>query len=106
MTGGELQKKIMTFLEKTYKERCYIINVVKAGKSGNPDLVVCIDGQFYGFEVKAGRDTDKPLQSAQLARIGDAGGCGGFVRSVADVEQIIALRTKPKWDSSEIIHKL
>ena len=44
------------------------------GRSGVPDVVACLDGQFIGIECKAGSGRTTPLQERELQAIEDAGG--------------------------------
>ncbi len=59
------------------------------GTSGIPDIIACIDGRFYGFEVK--NEVGKPtaLQEATIHKIQSAGGTALVVRSVDEVKHII-----------------
>jgi len=61
----------------------------KTGKSGCPDITICVKGKFIGLEVK----TDKGVQSvSQLKAQRQIERVGGFyyiVRSVDDVQSII-----------------
>lgn len=44
------------------------------GRSGVPDIVACLKGQFIGIECKAGKGTTTALQDRELKRIREAGG--------------------------------
>jgi len=44
------------------------------GRSGVPDVIVCLKGQFIGLECKAGNNKPTALQERELQRILDAGG--------------------------------
>jgi hypothetical protein len=44
------------------------------GRSGVPDIVCCIDGNFIGIECKAGKNKATALQLKELAAIREAGG--------------------------------
>ena len=59
------------------------------GTAGIPDILACIDGQFFAFEVKT--DTGKPtrLQEAMIQKILSAGGIAAVVRSVEEVRALI-----------------
>ena len=59
------------------------------GTAGIPDIIACIDGHFFGFEVKT--DTGKPtaLQEATIRKILNAGGTAAVVRSVGEVSALI-----------------
>ena len=55
------------------------------GTAGIPDIIACIDGKFYAFEVKT--DVGKPtkLQEATIRKIRSCGGTALVVRSVDEV---------------------
>lgn len=66
--------------------------------SGVPDLLVCIDGHLFGFEVKhqkpgesrehaLGRAT--PIQCRQIERITEAGGTARVILSAGEALDII-----------------
>lgn len=44
------------------------------GRSGVPDIIACLKGQFIGIECKAGKGTTTALQERELSRIRAAGG--------------------------------
>lgn len=44
------------------------------GRSGVPDIVACLKGQFISIECKAGNGTTTALQDRELSRIRAAGG--------------------------------
>ena len=60
------------------------------GTAGIPDVIACIDGGFYGFEVKTDEGTPTKLQLAKIRKINAAGGIALVVRSVEDVKAVIA----------------
>ena len=59
------------------------------GTAGIPDIIACVNGHFFGFEVKT--ETGKPtkLQEATIRKILVAGGTALVVRSVAEVQSVI-----------------
>lgn len=59
------------------------------GTAGIPDIIACVDGRFYAFEVKT--ETGKPtkLQEATIRKILKAGGVAVIVRSVNEVQAVI-----------------
>ncbi len=59
------------------------------GTAGIPDIIACIGGKFYGFEVKTERGKPTVLQEATLRKIQAAGGTAVVVRSVADVKAVL-----------------
>lgn len=87
MLGSKLSKKAIKHLETNYK--AVVINLVATSKKGNPDLIACIKGKFYAFEIKGSTDTEKELQKQKLHNITIAGGFGGFVYCLEDIDNII-----------------
>lgn len=85
-TEQKIQKEIVDYLEKGGH---YVIKVVKAVKSGTPDLVVCTmdSGKFYAIEVKRPdkRKNTTPLQDFHLNLINKTGGKAFVADSVYDV---------------------
>ena len=67
---------------------------MNAGQSGWPDIIACIKGDFFGFEVKGDTDTEKALQEQKFLAIYQAGGYGGFVYSVEQVKNIIRYKLR------------
>ena len=59
------------------------------GTAGIPDILACIGGRFYGFEVKTERGKPTALQEATIRKIQAAGGIAAVVRSVADVKAVL-----------------
>ncbi len=72
-TEQQLQKKIITYLEK---EGCYIVKVISATKAGVPDILGCYEGVFFGIEVKTPKTASNvsKLQDYNLDKISLAGG--------------------------------
>lgn len=60
------------------------------GTAGIPDIIACVKGRFFGFEVKNENGQPTALQSATLRKITAAGGVAVVVRSVADVRTVLA----------------
>ena len=60
------------------------------GTAGVPDIIACIGGVFFAFEVKTAAGRTTKLQEATIRRITDCGGRAVVVRSVADVKAAIA----------------
>lgn len=44
------------------------------GRSGVPDIICCLEGNFLAIECKAGKGTTTALQDRELQRIANAGG--------------------------------
>jgi hypothetical protein len=59
------------------------------GTAGIPDIIACIDGRFYAFEVKTEIGRTTKLQDAIIRKILACGGTALVVRSVDEVRAVI-----------------
>lgn len=59
------------------------------GTAGIPDIIACIGGRFFGFEVKTEYGKPTKLQEATIRKILAAGGTALVVRSVDEVRTAI-----------------
>ena len=86
MAEAEIVRSIQRYLKTV--PRCFFWKEHGGmyGTAGIPDIIACIDGRFYGFEVKTQTGRPTALQEATIRRINDAGGIALVVCSVADVK--------------------
>lgn len=89
MKEADIVKAIMRFLKTLPNCFAWKEHGGMYGTAGIPDIIACIDGKFYGFEVKT--DTGKPtkLQESTIRKINKAGGIAVVVRSVDEVKSIL-----------------
>lgn len=59
------------------------------GTAGIPDIIACIDGRFYAFEVKQPGGRLTRLQEATLDQLQAAGGAAFKVTSVEEVKEAL-----------------
>ena len=59
------------------------------GTAGIPDVICCLDGRFFAFEVKTADGVVTKLQERTIHRIKVAGGHAYVVRSVEDVKAVL-----------------
>ena len=59
------------------------------GSAGIPDVICCLDGRFFAFEVKTPEGRLTKLQEQTIHRIKVAGGHAYVVRSVEDVKAVL-----------------
>lgn len=59
------------------------------GTAGIPDIIACVGGRFYGFEVKTDKGKPTALQEATIRKINAAGGTALVVRSVDEVRTVL-----------------
>jgi Holliday junction resolvase len=60
------------------------------GTSGLPDVVACVGGQFFAFEVKQPGGRLTKLQEATMRKINEAGGNAYKVTSAENVKEILS----------------
>lgn len=59
------------------------------GTAGIPDIIACINGKFYAFEVKTAIGKTTALQDATIRKINNCGGHAYVVRSVDEVKSLL-----------------
>lgn len=89
MAEKEIVVKILRYLKTVpkcfaWKEHCGMY-----GTAGIPDVIACIDGRFYAFEVKTPVGKTTKLQDATIRKILACGGTAVVVRSVDEVRAVI-----------------
>ncbi len=60
------------------------------GTAGIPDIIACVEGRFYAFEVKQPGGRLSRLQEVTLKKIEAAGGVAVMVTSVDEVKSTLA----------------
>ena len=85
------QKKILEWLRKTYPGTGFFWKA-QAGpycRGGIPDICGCLDGHFFGFEVKRPGGKPTELQKETIRQINAAGGTALIVTTVEQVKEAI-----------------
>lgn len=85
--SNPLQPKVIGVLEDEFE--AFTVNVTAASKSGVMDVLACIKGEFWAFEVKWKSDRPSPLQKQKINAVADAGGRAYFIRSVDQLRRTI-----------------
>jgi len=85
----EIVSKILRYLKTVPKCFAWKEHGGVYGTAGIPDIIACIDGRFYAFEVKAPEGKPTKLQEATIRKILAAGGTAVVVRSVDEVRAVI-----------------
>lgn len=89
MTSAPMEREITQAIRLHLVKRgafCFKVHGGAFQMAGIPDLIGCIDGRFFGLEVKRPGGRATALQSAILRRIEQAGGIAAVVTSVAEAE--------------------
>lgn len=85
----DIVKAIMAYLKTVPRCFCWKEHGGMYGTAGIPDIIACVDGRFYGFEVKSEKGTATKLQEATIRKITKAGGIAAVVCSVNEVKEIL-----------------
>jgi hypothetical protein len=59
------------------------------GRVGLPDIIGCVEGQFYGLEVKQHGEQATERQLYEMHQWADAGAIVAVVRCVADCREVV-----------------
>lgn len=99
MLGSKLSSICIRHIENEHNG--YVVNIIHSGKSGTADLLACINGKFFAFEIKGSSDITCPLQDEKLCEVSRAGGYGGYVYSVRDLDDIVENLIQPNKKRSK-----
>ena len=89
MKESDIVKAIMKYLKTVPGCFCWKEHGGMYGTAGIPDIIACINGRFFGFEVKTKDGKPTKLQEATIRKILAAGGTALVVRSVDEVRAAI-----------------
>ena len=89
MKEADIVKAIMKYLKTVPGCFCWKEHGGMYGTAGIPDIIACINGHFFGFEVKTEIGKPTKLQEATIRKILTAGGTALVVRSVDEVRTAI-----------------
>lgn len=90
MREADIVKAILRYLKTVPKCFFWKEHGGMYGTAGIPDIIACINGRFYGFEVKIEDGRPTKLQESTIRKIKNAGGIALVVRSVDEVKAVIA----------------
>lgn len=90
MKEADIVKAILRYLKTVPKCFFWKEHGGMYGTAGIPDIIACINGRFYGFEVKTEDGKPTKLQESTIRKIKNAGGIALVVRSVDEVKAVIA----------------
>ena len=91
MTEKTLQKLFITFLQHN---KIYYVKTITCSRAGVPDILACIRGAFYAFELKSSAGIESDLQKYNGEKIQLSGGV--YILLTPDnyqpvIQQLIAL---------------
>lgn len=87
---SRLQLKIRKHLEKTFKGSWWFkVHGGPFQPAGIPDLLGCVDGQFFAFEVKRPGKRPSAIQRKVMGIIQEAGGVAEVVYTPTQAEEYV-----------------
>lgn len=89
MLEKDITNRILKYLRTLPHCFCWKEHGGMYSTSGMPDIICCINGIFYAFEVKTPIGRLTLLQQATIDKINDAGGRAYKVTSPDEVKNII-----------------
>lgn len=89
MKEADIVKAILRYLKTIPKCFFWKEHGGMYGTAGIPDIIACINGRFYGFEVKTEDGRSTKLQESTIRKIKNAEGIALVVRSVDEVKAVI-----------------
>lgn len=89
MKESDIVRAIMKYLKTVPECFAWKEHGGMYGTAGIPDIIACIGGRFFGFEVKTEDGKPTKLQEATIRKILAAGGTALVVRSVDEVRTAI-----------------
>ena len=89
MKEADIVKAIMKYLKTVPRCFAWKEHGGMYGTAGIPDIIACIDGRFFAFEVKTEIGKPTKLQEATIRKIRSAGGTAVVVRSVEEVKAVL-----------------
>lgn len=88
MNEADIVRAILNYLKAIPKCFAWKEHGGMYGTAGIPDIIACIGGRFYGFEVKTEKGRPTALQEATIKKIQKAEGQAFIVHSVDEVRAI------------------
>ena len=85
----DIVKAILQYLRTIPRCFCWKEHGGMYGTAGIPDIIACVDGRFFGFEVKTVDGKPTKLQEATIRRIQASGGTAAVVHSVEEVRRVL-----------------
>ena len=89
MAERDIVAAILRLLRATPNCFCWKEHGGMYGTAGIPDIIACINGRFFAFEVKTETGKTTKIQDATMQRIKNAKGQAFTVRSAAEVAAIL-----------------
>lgn len=90
MTEKDIVQSILRYLKTVPHCFAWKTHGGMYGTAGIPDIIACVDGRFFAFEVKTTTGKATPLQETTIRKILASGGTAVVVRSVDEVRALLS----------------
>lgn len=97
-------RRIMKWLKNQPDCFCWKEHGGMYGTAGIPDIICCINGRFVAFEVKNAVGKTTVLQEMDIKSIQNAGGIAAVVRSLDEVQTVVAAVKEMEHDKTDLSH--
>lgn len=79
------------FLNETFGQRIWYFKVLgsEGQKSGVPDIVGCLDGKFFGVELKVKPNKPSDKQLYEIEKITAAGGAAAVIWNMDELKEFM-----------------
>lgn len=84
MAEREIHRAIAAYLRSG---GAYVVKTAPPMENGTPDLLACLNGRFFGIEVKQPGKSPSKIQQHRMRQIQQAGGFAFTATSVDDVRE-------------------
>ena len=89
MLEKDIVNAIMRYLKSTPECFAWKTHGGIYGTTGIPDIIACVSGRFYAFEVKQPGNKLTKIQEMMIRKISEAGGKAYKVTSLENVKAIL-----------------
>ena len=86
---ADIVRAILRYLKTVPNCFCWKEHGGMYGTAGIPNVIACIGGRFFVFEVKTEKGKATALQESALRKIQKCGGNAAIVRSVEEVKRML-----------------
>ena len=86
---ADIVRAILRYLKTVPNCFCWKEHGGMYGTAGIPDVIACIGGRIFAFEVKTEEGKATALQESVLRKIQKCGGNAAIVRSVEEVKRML-----------------
>ena len=88
-TESKFQDRLISILKKIFGREIWFSKISDRYTSGIPDILGCLDGKMFAFELKDDKGKASLLQENTIDKIRKAGGTAWVIRTVEEALKIL-----------------